>query len=47
MPVIRRALERTVRDPGWRPPRGAFAPFRGMHRIVGGRTRIPRWMEPA
>ena len=46
-PVIDRAMERMVRDPGWRAPRGAWALFRGMLRMAGGRTRIPRWMEPA
>jgi putative transposase of IS4/5 family DUF4096 len=47
VPVILRAMERAVRDPGWRPPRAAWRLFHAMHRLAGGRTRIPRSMEPA
>ena len=47
VPVILRAMEKAVRDPGWRPPRAAWRLFHAMHRVVGGRTRIPRRMEPA
>jgi transposase len=46
-PVIVRAMERAVRDPGWRPPRAAWRLFHDMHRLIGGRARIPRAMEPA
>jgi len=47
MPVILRAMEKAVRDPGWHIPRAAFRLFHAMHRLAGGRTRIPRRMEPA
>jgi transposase len=47
MPVVLRALEKALRDPGWRIPRAAFRLFRAMHRLAGGRARIPRSMEPA
>jgi hypothetical protein len=47
MPVIRRALERVRDRPGWAPPPAAWRLFRAMHRMAGGRARIPRRMEPA
>jgi hypothetical protein len=47
MPVILRALDRMRTHPGWWPPRAAWRFFASTHRMVGGRTRIPRWMEPA
>jgi transposase len=47
MPVILRALERMRTHPGWGPPPAAWRFFASIHRLVGGRTRIPRWMEPA
>jgi hypothetical protein len=47
MPVILRALDRMRTHPGWEPPRAAWRFFASMHRMVDGRTRIPRWMEPA
>jgi hypothetical protein len=47
MPVIRRTLERVRTHPGWWPPPAAWRLFASMHRVVGGRARIPRWMEPA
>ncbi|WP_328702596.1 transposase [Belnapia mucosa] len=31
----------------WFPPARLFRLLRSMHRIAGGRARIPRWMEPA
>jgi transposase len=57
MPVILRALDRMrdglrpapdgVPKPAWSPPRRAWALFRQMHRLAGGRARITRAMEPA
>ena len=43
---LRRASD-GKRTPAWRAPRRAWALFRQMLRIAGGRARITRAMEPA
>ena len=34
-------------DRPWHPPRHLWRTLHLMHRVVAGRARIPRWMEPA
>ncbi len=44
---LRPAPDGRGRKPAWRLPRRAWARFRQMLRLAGGRARITRAMEPA
>ncbi len=47
IPAVRRLLNSLQANPGWRPPGLLFRALDGLLRLAGGRSRIPRWMEPA
>ena len=45
-PVLLRFAQSMIDRP-WHPPRRLWRALHAMHRMAGGRARIPRWMEPA
>ena len=47
MPALGRFVDSLRADLGWRPPKLLFRGLHALLRLAGGRTRIPRWMEPA
>ncbi len=45
-PIFLRFAQSMIDRP-WYPPKVVWRTLHSMHRMAGGRARIPRWMEPA